>query len=146
MHRWGGSWQLVQQKKPRAVESVVLDSDIAQTVIQDISTFLGSAQKYLSKEVPYRRGYLLYGPPSTGKTSFVQVVAAELRLDICYLNLAGGNLDDDGLNTLLTSAPDRAIILLEDIDAIFVERTSVQEQRQAVTFSGLLNALDGIRS
>jgi hypothetical protein len=36
-------------------------------------------------------------------------------------------MDDDGLNGLLNTAPMRSIILLEDIDAIFVERTSVQE-------------------
>jgi len=46
-------------------------------------------------------------------------------MDICYLNLSGGNLDDDGLINLLSMAPDRSIILLEDIDAIFVERVSV---------------------
>lgn len=34
-------------------------------------------------------------------------------------------MDDDGLNTMLNSAPMKSIILLEDIDAIFVERTSV---------------------
>ena len=46
-------------------------------------------------------------------------------MNICYLNLSGGNLDDDGLNTLLNCAPVKSIILLEDIDAIFVERTSL---------------------
>jgi len=99
--------------------------------------------------VPYRRGYLLYGPPGTGKTSFTQAVASALNLNICYLNLSGGNLDDDGLNVLLNNAPMRSVILLEDIDAIFVERTSVQQAQQmgrSVTFSGLLNALDGVRS
>lgn len=59
-------------------------------------------------------------------------------------------MDDDTLNTLLNNSPMRSIILLEDIDAIFVDRTSVQKQNQqfsrSVTFSGLLNALDGVRS
>jgi chaperone BCS1 len=86
---------------------------------------MDSSEWYMSKGVPYRRGYLLYGPPGTGKTSFVQAVAASLNLSICYLNLSGGNLDDDGLNVLLNNSPIRSIILLEDIDAIFVERTSV---------------------
>lgn len=111
--------------------------------------FMASAEWYQSKGVPYRRGYLLYGPPGTGKTSFTQAVASALNLNICYLNLSGGNLDDDGLNVLLNNAPMRSVILLEDIDAIFIERTSVQQAQQmgrSVTFSGLLNALDGVRS
>jgi len=118
-------WEKCQQKRPRSLESVILDSNIADVIIQDIQKFLASADWYLSKGVPYRRGYLLYGPPGTGKTSFVQAVAAQLNLHICYLNLSGGRMDDDGLNGLLSAAPLRSIILLEDIDAIFVERTSV---------------------
>eukprot|EP00347_Sterkiella_histriomuscorum_P005490 403356416 len=149
VHKWGGNWNLVQQKKPRAIESVVLDTNIADQIINDVQKFLDSGEKYVSKDVPYRRGYLLYGPPGTGKTSFVQVIAGQLKMDLCYLNLAGGNLDDDALTNLLSQAPERSIILLEDIDAIFVERVSVQDQskkQQGITFSGLLNALDGIRS
>jgi hypothetical protein len=49
----------------------------------------------------------------------------------------------------LNSTEVNSIILLEDIDAIFQGRESVQEKRdggQSVTFSGLLNALDGVRS
>jgi chaperone BCS1 len=62
------------------------------------------------------------------------------------MNLSGMYIDDDGLNTLLNNAPEKAIILIEDIDAIFVDRTSAQQQKHSVSFSGLLNALDGVRS
>lgn len=149
MHRWGDMWEECQQKRPRQLESVILDSNVAESVIADMKRFMESSEWYTSKGVPYRRGYLLYGPPGTGKTSFTQAVASALNLNICYLNLSGGNIDDDGLNVLLNNAPMRSIILLEDIDAIFVERTSVQQQTmmsRSVTFSGLLNALDGVRS
>lgn len=89
----------------------------------------------------------MYGPPGTGKTSFVQAIAAELGLNICYLNLSGTNMDDDTLNQMLNSSPVKSIILLEDIDAIFVQRESMKKKRnQGVSFSGLLNALDGVRS
>ena len=128
---------------------MILDSNVAETVVADIRRFMDSGEWYINKGVPYRRGYLLYGPPGTGKTSFVQAISAALNLNICYLNLSGGTMDDDGLNALLNNAPIRSIILLEDIDAIFVERTSVGQQQQmgrSVTFSGLLNALDGVRS
>ena len=101
----------------------------------------------MDKGVPYRRGYLLHGPPGTGKTSFTQAIAGALKLNICYLNLSNGNMDDDGLNRALNNAPSQSIILLEDIDGIFVARESVNQGRDGgVSFSGLLNALDGVRS
>jgi chaperone BCS1 len=70
VHRWGDQWEECQQKKGRTLDSVVLDSNVAETVINDIKRFMDSGDWYASKGVPYRRGYLLYGPPGTGKTSF----------------------------------------------------------------------------
>lgn len=52
----------------------------------------------------------------------------------------------------LSVAPQQSIILLEDIDAAFVSREETSQQKSAfeglnrVTFSGLLNALDGVAS
>lgn len=114
----------------------------------DIEKFQQSAEWYLNKGVPYRRGYLLYGPPGTGKTSFTQAIAGAMNLNICYLNLSGDRIDDDGLNRALNDAPSHSIILLEDVDGIFVEREAVNQGQEGrrVTFSGLLNALDGVRS
>lgn len=147
LHQWGIGWTKVQSKKPRPLESVVLDSDISQMLMGDIDKFQNSAEWYLSKGVPYRRGFLLYGPPGTGKTSFTQAIAGAMNLNICYLNLSGDRIDDDGLNRALNDAPAHSIILLEDIDGIFVEREAVNVQEgRRVTFSGLLNALDGVRS
>ena len=75
-------------------------------------------------------------------------------MHISYLSLAGGELDDDSLNTLLNSTEVNSIILLEDIDAIFQGREAVNKKdnngrhrgRSGPSFSGLLNALDGVRS
>jgi mitochondrial chaperone BCS1 len=53
---------------------------------------------------------------------------------------------------IFSVAPQRSIILLEDIDAAFVSREDTTIQKAAyeglnrVTFSGLLNALDGVAS
>ena len=75
-------------------------------------------------------------------------------MHISILSLAGGELDDDSLNTLLNSTEVNSIILLEDIDAIFQGREAVNKMdydgedwtRSGPSFSGLLNALDGVRS
>jgi chaperone BCS1 len=53
------------------------------------------------------------------------------------LNLHSKAITDDSLQLLLNTAPQRSIILLEDIDAAI-------EAKSNVTFSGLLNALDGV--
>jgi chaperone BCS1 len=78
-----------------------------------------------------------------------------LGYSICYVNLSGDRLNDDSLNRLLNNTPGKSILLLEDIDAIFESREIVNKdhgggrgysKKGKVSFSGLLNALDGIRS
>ncbi|CAH3187058.1 unnamed protein product, partial [Porites evermanni] len=102
--------------------------------------------------IPYRRGYLLYGPPGCGKSSFIQALAGELDYSICVMNLSDRSLSDDRLIHLMSCAPQQSIVLLEDIDAAFVKRTDEKEEGKAysypnrVTFSGLLNTLDGVAS
>lgn len=117
-------------------------------LLDDINKFKLSAKWYLDKGVPYRRGYMLHGPPGTGKTSFTQAIAGALDMDICYLNLSGNKLDDDDLNQYMNQVPLNSIILLEDIDSLFVDRECVTKDGKGkhVTFSGFLNALDGVRS
>lgn len=77
--------------------------------------------------IPYRRGYLLHGPPGCGKSSFITALAGELELGICVLNLSERGLTDDRLNHLLAVAPQQTIILLEDIDAAFASREESKE-------------------
>jgi chaperone BCS1 len=72
----------------------------------------------------------------------------ELEYNICILNLSERGLTDDRLNHLLSNVPERSIMLLEDIDAAFAKRKQTDNQgyQSMITFSGLLNALDGVAS
>ncbi|XP_043541418.1 mitochondrial chaperone BCS1-like, partial [Chiloscyllium plagiosum] len=107
---------------------------------------------YLFPGIPYRRGYLLYGPPGCGKSSFITALAGELEYSICLMSLSDRSLTDDRLNHLLSVAPQQSIVLLEDVDAAFVNRDLAKENPTRyegmgrLTFSGLLNALDGVAS
>lgn len=77
--------------------------------------------------IPYRRGYLLHGPPGCGKSSYITALAGELERGICVLNLSERGLTDDRLNHLLAVAPQQTIVLLEDIDAAFSSREESKE-------------------
>ncbi|XP_055347075.1 mitochondrial chaperone BCS1-like [Paramacrobiotus metropolitanus] len=158
----GGSWYSNNTPRyKRPLESVVLEKGVAESIMEDLDEFFKHAKWYLDRGIPYHRGYLLYGPPGTGKTSFITALAGHYNMDIGILNLSDRYLTDDTFNQLLTNAPNGCILLLEDVDAAFVNReeksvadagveasdgTVAHKGVNALTFSGFLNALDGVVS
>lgn len=147
---WGTEWKpFGEAKRKRPIDSVVLEKGLKERIVTDVQVFLKARNWYLDRGIPYRRGYLLYGPPGTGKSSFIQALAGELDFSIAMLNVSERGLTDDRLAHLLANIPSRTIVLLEDADAAFVNRTQSDEhgyRGATVTFSGLLNALDGVAS
>ncbi|TFY52156.1 hypothetical protein EVG20_g10683, partial [Dentipellis fragilis] len=146
---WGAEWRpfgLPRRKRP--LQSVVLQQGVGEKIEADIRAFLARREWYANRGIPYRRGYLLHGPPGSGKSSFIQALAGSLSYDICLLNLSERGLADDKLNHLMTNAPERSFILIEDVDAAFNKRVQTSEDgyQSSVTFSGFLNALDGVAS
>ena len=131
-------------RKKRPLQSVVLDAGVGERLLADFTEFLSSQPWYIERGVPYRRGYLLYGPPGSGKSSFIQALAGHMQYNICVLNLNERSLTDDKLAYLLATTPPRSLLLLEDVDAAFAQREG--GKLAPLTFSGLLNALDGVAS
>ncbi|XP_063709570.1 mitochondrial chaperone BCS1 [Culicoides brevitarsis] len=149
----GSEWRpFGHPRKKRNINSVILDDGISDRIVADCKEFITNHKWYTDRGIPYRRGFLLHGPPGCGKSSFITALAGEIEYGICLLNLSERGLTDDRLNHLLNVAPQQTIILLEDIDAAFVSREDTQQQKAAyeglnrVTFSGLLNCLDGVAS
>jgi len=138
------SWSQLKQRSPRSPDSVVLRAGQMEELIADARAFLAGRQWYLDRGIPYRRGYLLYGPPGTGKSSAVIAVASALQMDIAILSLANGSLDDAQLADLLAEVPINAVVLIEDIDCAFAGRGAEPDKTSKLSFSGLLNAIDGV--
>jgi chaperone BCS1 len=67
---WGMEWRpFGKPRKRRPIESVVLERSVSDTLIKDVTEFIASAKWYIDRGIPYRRGYLLYGPPGSGSLS-----------------------------------------------------------------------------
>ena len=143
---WYEKWTRVLGKTPRAFDSVIIEGTHARDILSDMRRFIHSRGWYEKMGIPHRRGYLFHGPPGGGKTSLCQVLAGELKLHICILPVSGKGMTDSKLAHLMRNAPRRSITVLEDVDSIFVKRESQGEQTTSVTFSGLLNAIDGFVS
>ncbi|XP_069323204.1 mitochondrial chaperone BCS1 isoform X4 [Eulemur rufifrons] len=149
----GSEWRpFGYPRRRRPLNSVVLQQGLADRIVRDIREFIDNPKWYTDRGIPYRRGYLLYGPPGCGKSSFITALAGELEHSICLLSLTDSSLSDDRLNHLLSAAPQQSLVLLEDVDAAFLSRDLAVENPVKyqglgrLTFSGLLNALDGVAS
>jgi chaperone BCS1 len=145
----GDGWREVARKIPRPIESVILDGTLRDEMLADVRSFLADHDRYRNLGAPYRRGYLFYGPSGSGKSSLIEALAGVNARDLYALNLARAGLDDVILNELLITVPPRGAVLIEDCDAVFHHREREADTTRAalssmVTFSGLLNALDGV--
>ncbi|KAK7050933.1 hypothetical protein VNI00_005045 [Paramarasmius palmivorus] len=160
----GFTWTNVKRKVRRPLSSIILQEGVIQSLVQDAQEFLDTEDWYVERGIPHRRGYLLHGPPGSGKSSTIYALAGELGLEIYSLSLASGFVDDSFLQRASSSIPKRSIFLIEDIDCAFSRDdpetsldilTSIPGlppqyvpsiRRSAVTLSGLLNVIDGVGS
>lgn len=139
-------WRKESRILARPVSSVVLPSATKKRLIDDLEKFLlPSTQSFYNRNgIPYRRSYLFYGLPGTGKTSMVQALAGHFNRSVCYLMPTHPEMTDDSLRSAVTELPEDAIVVFEDIDSLFAKDRSNKMSKSSLTFSGLLNALDGI--
>lgn len=136
-------WSRARLGNNRKLASIVLKQGQKEAILADLERFFASRLRYEELGIPWRRGYLLFGPPGTGKTSLVTALASELRLNVCTLSLASPVVSDEKIHTLLAGVPQRSLLLIEDVDAFFRQRDAAHAQVR-LSFSGFLNALDGV--
>ena len=166
-HNYDPTWDTTILRPLRPLETIHFDEKIKEELVADITNYLDSNTRkfYNGRGIPYRRGYLLHGPPGTGKTSLSLALAGKFGLELYLLHIPSVR-EDGNLEKLFTALPPRCIVLLEDIDAVGIKRRppksgddsdddsdgeesdddSDRSIRTSITLSGLLNVLDGVAS
>ena len=138
-------WALEGIAPHRSLESIVLPGDTKDSIVRDLERFMSDEVQELhrSLNIPHTRIYMLHGPPGTGKTTLIHSLASKFRRSVASVEFTP-DVDDRMLRRCFKSCPKSAWIAIEDIDCLFEERKNHDSARNQVTFSGLLNTLDGI--
>ncbi|KAL2755423.1 hypothetical protein ACRALDRAFT_1064453 [Sodiomyces alcalophilus JCM 7366] len=158
--RYGLAWKPKARKPLRRLDTVHFDEGLKRELLGDIRNYLDprTRKRYQSRSMPYRRGYLFYGPPGTGKSSLSVAIAGEFGLDLYEVKIPSVGTDAE-LEQMFQEVPPRCIVLLEDIDAVWSDRSAGEKSQDNgvgrdgqnntapnCTLSGLLNVLDGVGS
>jgi chaperone BCS1 len=96
-----GSWRYTDSRHKRPLSSIVLNPGVKEMLVADTKDFLKSEKWYADRGIPFRRGYLLYGVPGSGKSSLIHALAGELMLDIYVVSLSSSWINDSTLTTLM---------------------------------------------
>lgn len=147
-YRWS-AWERDWVSTPialRSLDSLYMPNGMVGDILADAKYFLNNKQVYRELGIPYRKGYLLEGPPGTGKTSLIIGVASELNLPVYTISLNQPDLDGERLVNLMNSCAKPSIISFEDADCLSMTNTRDKNDTQAMTLTlgDVLNAFDGI--
>lgn len=150
------SWDTACTLKARPLETIIFPEGKMEEIIGDMAWFQGAEDYYIQRGIPYRRGYLFYGPPGSGKSSVLSALAGHLGMPIHLLSLSEGSVTDRNLRELIMQAGRNSLVVIEDVDCAVLNRSAKKKTRamaalddmdeghSLVTLSGLLNAIDGV--
>jgi ATPase family associated with various cellular activities (AAA) len=156
---------LEMKNKGSALNNLYFPKEV-ENLIDIVGLWVKSKDWYKEKKIPWKKGWLLYGVPGTGKTALARAFAEDLDLPIYVFSL--GQMSNNEFlkswQSMQLNVP--CIALLEDIDNVFHKRKNISqlsgmlkggmfmqnsqsadgngEVKSPLTFDTLLNCLDGV--
>lgn len=150
--RYSDEWSAACDAPDRQLSTLVYENNALSSVLDMIHDWSEQKEFYKKYNIPYKKCFLLEGPPGTGKTSFVQAVATALQCEIYTLSMA--NVSDSTLPSLitqLTKSPTLKVLLLEDLDSLKTlhsrdasDDNDDADSTRRLSLQGYLNSFGGI--
>jgi len=144
------NWDCLRFKSNKTIENTILRKQTEDELFIDIDWFMNNEHWYTEKGIDYKRGYLLHGPPGTGKTSSIKAIANKYSMPIFSLDLESIKTNNQLItlaNDILYESPDKPYILaIEDFDRheMFLDKWTYNSRQKKVTLQCLLNVIDGV--
>ncbi len=126
-------------------DSVVLDPSVVLLVRKDFESFFEREHWFREHGLPFRRGYLFYGPPGNGKTTVIKVMASHPAITPLTFDFGSESVNNDSLSGFFAEAARKApsLLIFEDLDRAFVAKDE-RDHGLKITLQHFLNCLDGI--
>uniref|UniRef100_A0A0D3FQB5 AAA+ ATPase domain-containing protein n=1 Tax=Oryza barthii TaxID=65489 RepID=A0A0D3FQB5_9ORYZ len=177
-HNWSdvdglvrSAWSHVVFEHPKTFDTLAMDPAKKKEIMDDLDMFKNGKDYYARVGKAWKRGYLLHGPPGTGKSAMIAAMANYLDYDIYDIELTSVHSNTD-LRKLFIETTSKSIIVIEDIDCSLDLTGARKKKKEAaddddggskdggappkpdmkkdasskVTLSGLLNFIDGLWS
>jgi hypothetical protein len=118
----------VSKKKP--LDELIFPERI-KNLINEIKLWYSNKQWYTERNIPWKRGWLLYGIGGTGKSSLARAFAEELDMPIFVFNLASLSNEEFLREWKEMQQHTPCIALFEDIDNVFHGRENIRSSNLA---------------
>jgi len=142
---WDEYWDILHKQRKRSLNTLYFEDTFIEKVTKKLGSFLKeeTEEKYTNLGIPYKMNVLFEGYPGTGKTSLIYGLASHFDMNIAILQF-DKEISDTVFLRALKRLPENTVLILEDIDVLFKERKENDNNKSLLTFSGLINCLDGI--
>jgi SpoVK/Ycf46/Vps4 family AAA+-type ATPase len=113
IYRWDdGDWNGDTIPVIKTFDNIFLPKNIKEQLLDSIDTFTNAKQFYQDNGIPYKKGYIFYGDPGTGKTSTIYAITQQLKSNMYMVDL---NKPLDFIKSIRKIKPG-SVVVFEDID------------------------------
>lgn len=130
--------------QPRSMDTMYFSNGEKEAIINHITKFKDLYNFYHDRQLLYKTGILFYGVPGTGKSSLVKAIATTFNRSILNISIADFQYIDINklVQSINTDKEQEYIVLLEDIDTLFLNRETETDTEGRKVINKLLQFLD----